>query len=48
MMNPARYDITTNMIRLSEDGITTKVRDYFDGDAHRQFEALWHYIQSLD
>ena len=32
---------------LAADGKTTGVRNVFDGDAHRQYEALWHYIQTL-
>ena len=24
-----------------------KIREYFDADAHQQFDAVWHYIQSL-
>ena len=47
MLDPPRYDINTRMIKLSEDGLTTKLKDYFDADAEKQFEAVWHYIQSL-
>ena len=47
MLNPSRYDRNTKMIRLSENGITTKLRRYFDADAKKQFDAVWHYIQSL-
>ena len=47
MFDPPRYDINTNMIRLSVDGITTKVKKFYAGDAHQQFESLWHYIHSL-
>jgi cytochrome c553 len=47
MLNPPRYDINTKMIRLSEDGLTTKLKAYFDADAKQQFGALWHYMQSL-
>lgn len=47
MLDPPRYDINTRMIKLSENGVTTKLRDYFDSDAHLQFEAIWNYIQSL-
>ncbi len=35
------------MIKLSSNGLTTKLREYFDSDAYLQFEAVWHYIQSL-
>jgi hypothetical protein len=29
------------------DGRTTGIRDVFEGDARKQFEALWHFIQTL-
>jgi hypothetical protein len=47
MLDPPRYDPNTKMIRLSENGLTTKLKEPFDADAHQQFEAVWHYIQSL-
>ncbi|MCP4817268.1 MAG: hypothetical protein GY888_32535 [Planctomycetaceae bacterium] len=47
MFDPPRYDINTNMIRLSVDGLTTKVKKFYAADAHQQFESLWHYIHSL-
>ncbi len=47
MLDPPRYDINTKMIKLSEDGQTTKLKKVFDADAHQQFDAVWHYIQSL-
>jgi mono/diheme cytochrome c family protein len=47
MLDPPRYDINTKMIRLSENRLTTKLKAYFDADAHQQFDAVWHYIQSL-
>jgi cytochrome c553 len=47
MLDPPRYDINTKMIRLSENRLTTKLKGYFDADAHQQFDAVWHYIQSL-
>jgi mono/diheme cytochrome c family protein len=47
MLDPPRYDPNTKMIRLSENGRTTKLKELFDADAHQQFEAVWHYIQSL-
>mgnify|MGYP004323712991 FL=1 len=47
MFDPPRFDMNTNMIKLSANGITTKVKQYYDADAHKQFEALWHYIHSL-
>ena len=47
MLDPPRYDINTRMIRLSENGLTTKLKRVFDADAHKQFDAIWHYMQSL-
>ncbi len=47
MLNPQRFDVNSKMIRLSEDGRSTKLRNYFSGSAHQQFDALWHYMQSL-
>ena len=47
MLDPPRVDPTTNMPKLAMDGKTTGIREVFDGDGHRQFEALWHFIQTL-
>lgn len=47
MLDPPRYDPKTRMIRLSADGLTTKLQAVFDADARKQFDAVWHYIQSL-
>jgi hypothetical protein len=32
---------------FSSDGKTTQLREVFDGDARKQYDALWHYIQTL-
>jgi mono/diheme cytochrome c family protein len=47
MLNPQRFDPTTKMPRYSMDGKKTSLGHVFEGDAGRQFDALWHYIQSL-
>lgn len=47
IMDPPRYDVTTRMIKLSADGLTTHLKHYFDGDAKQQFDAIWQYIESL-
>ena len=47
MLDPPRVDPTTKMVKLAPDGKTTGIREVFDGDAKRQFEALWRYIQTL-
>lgn len=46
MLDPPRYDINTRMIKLSADGVKTKLDSVYDGDAQKQFEALWQFIQS--
>ncbi len=46
-LDPARYDIRTKMPRLATDGRRTKVVDILEGDAARQFRAIWHYLQHL-
>ena len=48
MLEPTRYDPRSKMPRFAADGIRTVVTDLFDGNASRQFEAVWHYLHSLD
>lgn len=48
VLDPPRYDINSKMPKLAADGVTTKVHNIYDGDAARQFEALWHYIQTIE
>jgi hypothetical protein len=47
VLNPPRFDPAVRMPQLSPDGETTKVTDILDGDADRQFDAVWAFIQSL-
>jgi hypothetical protein len=35
------------MPKLAPDGRSTKISAVYDGDARRQFEAIWSYLQSL-
>ena len=46
LLNPPRSDPGLRMPILAPDGRTTKATKVFGGDAHRQFDALWHYVQS--
>jgi glucose/arabinose dehydrogenase/cytochrome c553 len=46
-LDPPRYDVTTRMPKLTLDGRTTKFTDILDGDARQQFEAVWHFLQSV-
>jgi cytochrome c551/c552 len=47
MLDPPRYDIATRMLKLSADGRTTSAKTILDGDARRQFDALWHFMQTV-
>ena len=47
VLDPPRWDVTSRMPQLAPDGKTTKVTGFYDGDAARQFEALWQYIQQV-
>jgi hypothetical protein len=46
VLDPPRFDATTRMVKLAPDGKTTKVTSFYNGDAAKQFEAIWNYIQS--
>ncbi|WP_197444227.1 DUF6797 domain-containing protein [Maioricimonas rarisocia] len=48
VLDPPRYDIGTKMPKLTTDGRTTRVTGILDGDARKQFEALWQYIHHFD
>jgi hypothetical protein len=47
MLDPPRVDVSTKMPKFAADSQSTGVRSVFEGDAQRQYEALWHYIQTL-
>jgi hypothetical protein len=47
MLDPPRVDPITRMPKLTMEGNTTALRDVLDGDARRQFDAIWHFIQTL-
>jgi cytochrome c551/c552 len=47
MRDPLRIDPQTKMPKLASEG-RTKALGHFEGDAPRQFEALWHFLQSLE
>ncbi|HLQ44027.1 MAG TPA: hypothetical protein VK137_04800, partial [Planctomycetaceae bacterium] len=46
-LDPPRYDVTTRMPKLAVDGRTTKITHLLDGDARRQFEAVWNFLQTV-
>ena len=45
--DPPRYDPGTRMPILIPDGRRTAATAILDGDADRQLEALWHFLQSV-
>lgn len=47
VLDPPRWDVTSRMPQLAPDGKTTKVTGFYDGDAAKQFDAIWHYIRSV-
>lgn len=47
VLDPPRYDVTTRMPKLAPDGQHTPLREVYDGDARRQFEAIWTYLQTV-
>ena len=42
--NPLRIDPATKMPRFSDDDGKTALRDTLDGDARKQFEAIWQFL----
>jgi len=46
MANPLQYEPATKMPKFSPDGATSPLGQVYDGDATRQFDALWQYLHS--
>ncbi len=44
MMKPTRIAPQTRMPKFADDKGRTPLTEYYDGDARKQFEAVWHYI----
>jgi hypothetical protein len=44
--NPQRYEPGTRMPQYSDAQGKTPLKDYFDGDAQRQFRAIWEYLRA--
>ena len=47
MFDPLRLDPHSKMPRFSPDRKTTSVGNLLDGDARKQFDALWHFLQAV-
>ncbi len=43
-LDPPRFDLNTKMPKLAPDGKKTKITTILEGDARRQFDAIWHFI----
>jgi cytochrome c2 len=48
VLDPPRYEVTTRMPKLSADGRTTAAASILEGDAPRQFEAIWQFLQTIE
>jgi mono/diheme cytochrome c family protein len=47
VMHPLRADPETKMPRFADDDGKTPLTDFYEGDAHEQFEAIWQYLLSV-
>ena len=47
MRDPLRIDPSSKMPRLTPDGQRTAATAILEGDASRQFEALWQYLHTI-
>ena len=45
---PQRFSPLTIMPKYTVDKKKALNANFFDGDASKQFEAIWHYIQTLE
>ena len=43
-MSPIRMDPNTKMPSFERDDGKTPITTVYDGDARKQFEAIWHYL----
>ncbi len=47
MLNPPRYDPNSRMPVFAVDGKTTAAKGVLNGDAERQFDTIWEYLNHL-
>ncbi len=47
MLDPTRVDPSTKMPRFAPDLKTTTLKDVYEGDARKQFDALWMHIEGI-
>ena len=48
MVDPLRIDPRSKMPKFSKDGKRTAAREILEGDARRQFDAIWTYLRSVE
>ncbi len=48
LRDPLRIDRNTKMIQFAQDGQRTALDTFYDGDARKQFESVWHYLLRLN
>jgi hypothetical protein len=46
--NPQRIDPETKMPKFADDQGKTPLTETLEGDAHRQYEAIWQYLRTLE
>ncbi len=47
VLDPPRWEVSTRMPKLAPDGRSTKVTQFYEGDAEKQIEALWNYLLTV-
>ncbi|MGZ8921540.1 MAG: hypothetical protein ACXW3L_11185, partial [Limisphaerales bacterium] len=47
LMNPIAIDPSTKMPAYFDAEGRSQLTEFFEGDAHKQIDAMWHYIRSV-
>jgi mono/diheme cytochrome c family protein len=47
VMHPLRIDPETKMPKFADDEGKTPLTQYYEGDARKQFDAIWEYLRTL-
>lgn len=48
MLNPARIEPSSKMPVLAPNLESTSIKDVYKGDARRQFDAIWRYLEAIE
>jgi hypothetical protein len=46
-MHPLRIDPESKMPKFADDEGKTPLTQYYEGDARKQFDAIWEYLRTL-